>query len=63
MAVPIDMTKGFSAGVPQKLFATPIAGEHNQYAVTKDGERFLLPVPGLPAPITVLLNWRARLGK
>ena len=64
MGVPIDTTHGFSAGVPQKLFATALFGSNNYpYAVAKDGQRFLMPLPGPPAPITVLLNWQAWLAK
>ena len=61
MAVQIDTTKEFAAGIPQKLFATPfLAGGNRPYIVTKDGQRFLMLIPGPPAPIVVLLNWPAR---
>jgi len=48
--------------VPQVLFPTPLLKTNNQhtYAVTKDGQRFLLPVPDqrqAAVPITVVLNW------
>jgi serine/threonine protein kinase/Tol biopolymer transport system component len=62
MAAQINTTKGFAAGIPQKLFATPLGpGGNPPYSVTKDGQRFLMPIPGPPAPIVVLLNWHARL--
>jgi serine/threonine protein kinase len=62
MAAQIDTTTGFSAGVPERLFATSLqAGGNPPYGVTKDGQRFLMPIPAPPAPIVVLLNWPARL--
>jgi Tol biopolymer transport system component len=63
MAVDIDTTKEFVAGVPRKLFSTHLRpGNNKPYAVTKDGQRFLIPQIGEGSPITVVLNWNALLG-
>ena len=62
MAAQIDTTKGFAAGIPQKLFATPFGpGGNPPYSVSNDGQRFLMPIPAPPAQIVVLVNWPARL--
>jgi len=68
MAASVATTKDFEADVPQKLFPTGIAftGNRRQYAVTKDGKRFLANVPEQrtsPSPITVVVNWLAALQK
>ena len=59
---------GFETGSPQPLFDTGIRASfvdrRNQYAVTRDGQRFLVNVSAEDensAPITVVLNWQARL--
>jgi hypothetical protein len=54
--------------VPQRLFLTGLgATTHNfPFAAARDGQRFLIPVPVDPptaAPITVVLDWPARLAK
>jgi dipeptidyl aminopeptidase/acylaminoacyl peptidase len=71
MAVAIDAIGDFTAGVPQALFqagaptfnfATSVmtSGTSQSYAVTKDGQRFLVNAkPAAVAPLTVLLNWPA----
>jgi hypothetical protein len=66
------------AGIPKPLFDTgyfnPGLGSHLShylvYAVSSDGERFLIPRPesvitaeAEPTPITVILNWTAGLNK
>jgi eukaryotic-like serine/threonine-protein kinase len=62
MAVPIDATRQFDAGVPQSLFPTgalmQVSGSH-AYAVTKDGKRFLVITrpQQSSAPLTVVVNW------
>ena len=63
MAVDVDVTKGFTAGVPRELFSTHLQPPANArpYNVTGDGTRFLIPRIGQGSPITVVLNWRARL--
>jgi eukaryotic-like serine/threonine-protein kinase len=71
MAVPIRETengRAIKAGAPVPLNAPPsplLFGGGTalpSYAVTKDGQRFLmttLPLPPSTTPITVLLNWAA----
>jgi WD40-like Beta Propeller Repeat len=69
MAVQVDTTHGFHAGQPQPLFQTtlPFTAKNapesrNTYSVTPDGQRFLLNEPvGGDTPITILLNWTAKL--
>ena len=67
MAVPIDATGQFDAGVPQALF--PIGAPRfnsQQYAVTKDGKRFLVnvrPQQSSAAPLTVVVDWIATIQK
>jgi len=69
MAVPFDANRQSPPGVPQALFRTaaPIFGSsHGQYAVTKDGQRFLVnatPQQSSEAPLTVVLNWTATIRK
>jgi len=66
MAVPIQASDAMEPGIPQSLFQTGIATATvlRQFAVTEDGQRFLLLAP-LPAEsataITVILNWTASL--
>ena len=66
MAVPIDATGQFDAGVPQALFPTSAPGRgfnsQQAYAVTKDGKRFLVnarPQQSSVAPLTVVVTWTA----
>jgi Tol biopolymer transport system component len=68
MAVEIQTSGGFSAGVPQVLFPgrfdTSIA--RNRYLPSADGKHFLTVAPlGRDAmtPTTVVLNWFADLGR
>ena len=67
MAVSIDASRGFDAGVPQRLFTTNALNNQNLvYAVTKDGMRFLVnsrPEQASVAPITVVVNWMATIQK
>jgi serine/threonine protein kinase len=74
MAVPISLPDGDGnpgLGTPVPLFQTKIAGGpiltpgpvRHQYAVTKDGQRFLLNVgagEGSSAPIEIILGWPTR---
>jgi hypothetical protein len=68
MAAEMTVAKEVKAGVPRALFPTPLLRTVNRhpYAVTKDGKRFLLPVPdprqSSPA-ITMVLNWPAMVKK
>ena len=63
MAAAIKSGPGIEPGIPQALFPSGIAltGNRRQYAVTKDGQRFLLNVPlgrSTPTPLTVVVNWQ-----
>ena len=66
MAVEVKAGAALEPGVPRKLFSI---GRRfptwDQYAVTADGQRFLVLMPGDTAPttITVVLNWTAGLKK
>jgi Tol biopolymer transport system component len=65
MAVSVKMGVAFEADTPRALFQTELnTGDLRQsYAVSADGQRFLLntPLEGGPPPITVVLNWPALL--
>jgi hypothetical protein len=69
MAVTVTGQRTFEAGSPRALFKTRIleAGLYGtNYAVTADGQRFLISSiteDTLPSSMTVLLNWRAALGR
>ena len=68
MAVPIDTTGRFDAGTPQALFPTaaPRFNTGRVYAVTKDGQRFLVnarPQQASGTPLTVVVNWMAAIQK
>lgn len=70
MAVPVDGSATFQAGVPIPLFRTGVFPHGSQsfglptmYDVSPDGQRFLCMVPPEEAyaPITIVLNWMAAL--
>jgi dipeptidyl aminopeptidase/acylaminoacyl peptidase len=64
MAVPTTTGATFDAGVPTSLFQAPINLNPitDQYAVTRDGQRFIFPALGASEmPITVVVNWAAGL--
>ena len=71
MAVSIDARNGFRAGTPVRLFQTRVAGPLGMghrfpYAVSADGQRFLMCVNDRNAPppsISVIVNWPALLKK
>jgi eukaryotic-like serine/threonine-protein kinase len=68
MAVGMTLTNKIDAGIPRELFETNINVDatRDQYAVTADGQRFLIlkPVSGATSPpITAVLNWTAALRK
>ena len=66
MAVPIDLTSGSSTALPTTLFSTGAVSIYNMYAVTKDGQRFLVNRPQgatTATPLTVILNWASTLQK
>ena len=67
MAVPIEMTSQLEVGMPQPLFGigAPGSSRGQNYAVTKDGRRFLTnerpPQKPSETPLTVVVNWMAAL--
>jgi serine/threonine protein kinase len=72
MAVPIKTSATVEAGTPVPLFDTAMSSNpnpgytRNQYAVTVDGQRFLVNQQAdgaFPAPIMVVVNWPATLKK
>ena len=68
MAVPIEATSHFDPGVAQALFKTDVvrASVGRQYAVTKDGKRFLITRrhQALEPPVlTVVFDWSASVQK
>ncbi len=72
MAVPIKTGAAVEAGTPVALFETAMSSSpnqgytRNQYAVTADGQRFLVNQQAdgaFPAPIMVVVNWPATLKK
>jgi eukaryotic-like serine/threonine-protein kinase len=69
MSVPIGHGRSFDAGLPQALFRANVwtLARNQVYAVTKDGQRFLVTATPQKssgaAPLTVVLNWTAALNK
>jgi hypothetical protein len=66
MAVPVDASGAFTAGIPEPLFAAPLlpGKRRNTFLVTRDGQKFLVLAPvGKEAmtPMVVILNWRSAL--
>jgi eukaryotic-like serine/threonine-protein kinase len=63
-AVPIDLTAGSAAGLPKTLFPAGVVSTNNMYAVTKDGQRFLVNRNAAVAtPLTVIVRWTSTLQK
>ena len=67
MAVTMQTSPRFAAGVPQTLFSAPtlIPGNVRGYDVSPDGSRFLVAMPAtgereMPS-VTVIVNWQAGL--
>jgi hypothetical protein len=59
MSVDVSTESGFRAGPPRALFKTEAGG---LFDVTRDGEKFLIPIPeSLTTSYTVVLNWMAGL--
>ena len=63
MAASITIGSALDAGIPRVLFPSGItmSGNRRQYAVTQDGQRFLLFVSqqrSTPTPLTVVVNWQ-----
>jgi Tol biopolymer transport system component/DNA-binding winged helix-turn-helix (wHTH) protein len=69
MAVAIGAARSLDAGMPHVLFPTNAStlAPNQAYAVTKDGQRFLVNArsgeASNAAPLTVVLNWTAALHK
>jgi dipeptidyl aminopeptidase/acylaminoacyl peptidase len=71
MATPIAGGTQLSAGVPRPLFQmrtvpVPPTQARRQYAVSSQGDRFLVNTvvePAVPTPVTIMLNWPAALRK
>jgi DNA-binding winged helix-turn-helix (wHTH) protein/Tol biopolymer transport system component len=65
MAVDIRLTPAFDAGAPRPLFRTSIPADiityRNHFAVTGDGQKFVVDSAGTREPITVVVNWNALL--
>ena len=63
MFVPIKPGERLETGVPQVLFQTkvPVLPTRDQFAVTNDGQRFLLleSIETETKPLTVVINWPA----
>jgi Tol biopolymer transport system component len=62
MAVEVKSGASFEAGIPQALFDYRSSKIEGQYAVTGDGQRFLVAASTEEtslAPFTVVLNWTA----
>ena len=64
MAVALRGDTNFEAGTPKALFETRLAEAQlcSGYAVTNDGQRFLMPIEEATfVPFTVVINWTAEL--
>jgi Tol biopolymer transport system component len=63
IAVMVNAESAFTIGISTTLFRTPIppTSQGSPYAVTADGQRFLLAVPSRAAatPITTIVNWES----
>ena len=66
-AVSIDLNDTSPAfGLPKTLFPAGVVSVNNMYAVTRDGQRFLVNRPQNAAtatPLTVIVNWTSTLQK
>jgi len=68
MAAKVNIERPYETETPVRLFDSGIAtrtARARMYAVTADGNRFLLAVPrqrATPTPITVIVNWLAASG-
>ncbi len=64
MAVDVNTTGIFQAGIPKPLFKIPSGVVY--WDATSDGKQFLMPMPAAAnasSPLTVVLNWQAALKK
>ncbi|MDP9146588.1 MAG: serine/threonine-protein kinase [Acidobacteriota bacterium] len=70
MATPVTLAPNFDSGTPVTLFqATPVetvaTSEQVTYGVSKDAQRFLIntQIKSATQPMSVMLNWPAKLNK
>jgi hypothetical protein len=69
MAVDLKLSNNtLEVGVPKVLFQTHqpgFPGPRNMYAVSSDGQRFLINslVDAAPQPLSVIVNWPTELKK
>jgi hypothetical protein len=71
MAVPVTSRTTFDAGMPVALFQStsrqPVSlNDQLVYDVSRDGQRFLINTqinPGETAPMSLILNWTAKLNR
>jgi len=67
MSIPVTPGPTLEFGTPTMLFQSPLSGILNidQYAVTADGQRFLVlaPTEATTPPITVAMDWTKLLGR
>ena len=66
LSVDIQTAAAPQAGNPKELFRPPPAPGIGDYAVSRDGQRFLLTAPveeNSSAPVTVVLHWTAEVKK
>ena len=66
----VEVGTGPSFGIPKALFQTQVqpgvTRNHTHYVPSRDGQRFLvntLSADASPTPITIVMNWAARLKK
>jgi Tol biopolymer transport system component len=62
MAVAVTTGATLQVGVPQPLFETHMSSLFARFAVTANGQRFLISVPvseAVATPVTVVINWTA----
>ena len=62
MAVEVEAGAVFHKGVPKPLFETRIISAYDRFAVTANGQRFLIPTSAgdpVTTPATVVINWMA----
>src|SRR5262249_46742356 len=66
-AGPIDASDAFAPRLPERLFVPGAGSPHPMYAVTKDGQRFLVNArpqgAATATPLTVIVNWTSTLQK